>query len=154
VLETGAQIPDATVWTAPRQPESLRELTAGRATLVVFYLFDWSSTWTDELGLLRDRRDEFEAAGVQLLGISRDSPYSHIAWAEVLELDFPLLSDWNAEAVESFDIVQPDYGGGMQRVPERSAFLADSGGTVRAAWRYETSEVPDVDELLTAARAL
>jgi hypothetical protein len=44
VLEIGSRIPDATVWTAPRQPESLRELTAGRATLVVFYLFDWSST--------------------------------------------------------------------------------------------------------------
>jgi peroxiredoxin len=71
----------------------------------------------------------------------------------VLELDFPLLSDWNGDAVEGFGIVQPDFGG-MRRVPERSAFLADSGGTVRAAWRYETSEVPDVDELLTAVRAL
>jgi hypothetical protein len=44
MLETGARIPDVTVWTAPRQPESLRELTAGRRALVVFYLFDWSST--------------------------------------------------------------------------------------------------------------
>jgi ABC-type amino acid transport substrate-binding protein len=44
MLEIGAPIPDATVWTAPRQPQSLRDLTAGRATLVVFYLFDWSAT--------------------------------------------------------------------------------------------------------------
>ena len=89
-----------------------------------------------------------------MLGVSRDSPYSHIAWSDVLELNFPLLSDWNGEAIEGFGIAQPDYGGGMKGVSERSAFLADSGGTVRAAWRYETSEVPDVDELLTAARAL
>ena len=44
MLEIGARIPDATVWTAPRQAESLRDLTDGRATLVLFYLFDWSAT--------------------------------------------------------------------------------------------------------------
>jgi hypothetical protein len=44
VLEVGAEIPDAKVWIAPRQPASLRELTAGRPTLLLFYLFDWSAT--------------------------------------------------------------------------------------------------------------
>lgn len=88
-----------------------------------------------------------------MLAISRDSPYSHVAWHEVLELDFPLLSDWNGEAVEGFGVAQPDFRG-MRGVPERSAFLADSGGTVRAAWRYEPSEVPDLDEVLEAARSL
>jgi peroxiredoxin len=90
---------------------------------------------------------------VQLFGISRDSPYSHRAWSEVLELNFPLLSDWNAEAIEGFDVVNPDFSG-MLGVAERSAFLVDEGGTVRGAWRYETSQVPDADELLSAARAL
>jgi peroxiredoxin len=42
----------------------------------------------------------------------------------------------------------------MRDVAERSAFLIDQGGTVRGAWRYESSEVPDADELLVAARAL
>jgi peroxiredoxin len=105
------------------------------------------------MGLLRDRRDDFEAVGLQRFGISRDAPYSHVAWREVLELDFALLSDWNGEAVEGFDIIQPDYAG-MRGVPQRSAFLVDAGGTVRGAWQYATSEVPDVDELLSAARAL
>jgi hypothetical protein len=44
MLEVGAAIPDATVWIAPRRPASLRELTAGRTSLVLFYLFDWSAT--------------------------------------------------------------------------------------------------------------
>ena len=44
MLELGAAMPDATVWTAPRQPALLRELTEGRAALVLFYLFDWSAT--------------------------------------------------------------------------------------------------------------
>jgi peroxiredoxin len=102
--------------------------------------------------LLRDRGPAFSQAGVRVLGISRDSPWTHIAWAQALDLDFPLLSDWNAEAVHGFGIAQEHRG--MQDVAERSAFLIDTGGTVRGAWRYGTSEVPDMDELLSAAQAL
>ena len=102
--------------------------------------------------LLRDRGPEFSQAAVRVLGISRDSPWTHIAWAQALDLDFPLLSDWNAEAVHGFGIAQEHRG--MQDVAERSAFLIDTGGTVRGAWRYGTSEVPDMDELLSAAQAL
>jgi glutaredoxin-dependent peroxiredoxin len=102
--------------------------------------------------LLRDRGPEFSEAGVRVLGISRDSPWTHIAWAQALDLDFPLLSDWNAEAVHGFGIAQEHRG--MRNVAERTAFLIDTGGTVRGAWRYGTSEVPDFEELLSAARAL
>jgi peroxiredoxin len=102
--------------------------------------------------LLRDRSAEFEEAGVQALGISRDSPWTHVAWMQALDLNFPLLSDWNAEAVHGFGVAHEFRG--LKDVAERSAFLVDSSGTVRGAWRYETAEVPDFDELLSAARAL
>ncbi|MBD0347858.1 MAG: redoxin domain-containing protein [Thermoleophilia bacterium] len=102
--------------------------------------------------LLRDRGREFEEAGVRRFGVSRDSPWTHVAWQHVLELDFALLSDWNAEAVRSFGIAHAYRG--MHDVAERTAFLIDGGGTVRGAWRYEPRELPDVDELLSAARAL
>jgi hypothetical protein len=44
VLEIGDPIPDATVWVAPRTPQQLAEVFDGRAALLAFYLFDWSST--------------------------------------------------------------------------------------------------------------
>ena len=90
--------------------------------------------------------------GVQALGISRDSPWTHVAWMQALDLNFPLLSDWNAEAVHAFGVAH-EYRG-FKDVAERTAFLVERGGTVRGAWRYETAEVPDFDELLSAARAL
>ena len=105
------------------------------------------------MGLLRDRRAEFDAAGVRVVAISRDSPYSHVAWREVLELNFPLLSDWNGEATHAFGVAH-EYRSGMRDVAERSAFLIAADGTVRGAWRYESGELPDVDELLSAAEAL
>jgi|SRR5215208_333657 len=100
--------------------------------------------------LLRDRSAEFEAAGVQVAGISRDSPWSHVAWMQALDLNFPLLSDWNAEAVRGFGVAHEFRG--FHDVAERSAFLIDRDGTVRGAWRYDTAEVPDFDALLSAAR--
>jgi peroxiredoxin len=102
--------------------------------------------------LLRDRSAEFEQAGVRVFGASRDSPWTHIAWAQTLDLNFPLLSDWNAEAVRAFDIGFEFRG--LHDVAQRAAFLIDQSCTVRGAWQYRTDEVPDFDELLAAARAL
>jgi peroxiredoxin len=89
---------------------------------------------------------------VQPYAASRDSPWTHVAWMQALDLDIPLLSDWNAEATHGFDVAF-DYRG-MRDVSERSAFLIDGDGIVRGAWRYGTGELPDFDVLLAAAVAL
>ena len=102
--------------------------------------------------LLRDRSEEFRSAGVQPYAASRDSPWTHIAWMQALDLDFPLLSDWNADAAHGFGVAF-DYRG-LKDVSARSAFLVDREGTVRGAWSYEPAELPDFDELLAAAQAL
>ena len=102
--------------------------------------------------LLRDRSADFEQAGVRVFGVSRDSPWTHIAWTQALDLNFPLVSDWNADAIQGFGIAREFRG--YQEVAVRSAFLVDPEGTIHGAWRYDDGEVPDVDELLTAARNL
>jgi peroxiredoxin Q/BCP len=102
--------------------------------------------------LLRDRSPELEALGVRCYGISRDSPWSHVAWTQALDLTVPLLSDWNGDATTGFG-VSLDYNG-LQNVSSRSAFLVGQDGSVRGSWSYGTSELPDFDELLAAARAL
>ena len=89
---------------------------------------------------------------MRVFGISRDSPWTHVAWSQTLDLTFPLLSDWNADAVRGFDVAFTFRG--LHEVARRSAFLIDEGGTVRGAWRYATDEVPDFDVLLRAAQAL
>ena len=102
--------------------------------------------------LLRDRREAFEEAGVQPVGISRDSPWCHIAWRQALDLNFGLLSDFNGEAVRGFGIGFEFRG--FHDVAQRSAFLIDETGVVRNAWYYETGDVPIVDDWLEACAAL
>jgi peroxiredoxin len=102
--------------------------------------------------LLRDRSEEFRAVGVQPYAISRDSPWTHVAWLQALDLDFPLLSDWNGDATRGFGVAI-DFRG-LRDVSARSAFLVGGDGIVRGVWPYDTSELPDFDVLLAAARAL
>jgi peroxiredoxin len=102
--------------------------------------------------LLRDRRAAFEEVGVQPVGISRDSPWCHIAWRQALDLNFGLLSDFNGEAVRGFGIGLEFRG--FHDVARRSAFLIDAAGIVRNAWYYETGDVPDADEWIAACTAL
>jgi len=71
---------------------------------------------------------------------------------QALDLDFPLLSDWNADATRGFGVAIEHNG--MQDVSGRSAFLLDTDGVVRGAWGYAKDELPDLDELIAAAQAL
>jgi peroxiredoxin len=99
--------------------------------------------------LLRDRGEDFHKSGVQPYAISRDSPWTHVAWMQALDLDFPLLSDWNAEATRGFDVAFEFRG--LREVSQRSAFLIDQRGVIRAAWAYGTSDLPDFEEILAEA---
>jgi peroxiredoxin len=100
--------------------------------------------------LLRDRGDDLAAAGVRPFAISRDSPWSHQAWAQALGVDLPLLSDWNGDATRGFDVAFEPLG--MTDVPVRSAFLIRDGVTIEAAWMLG-GELPDIDAVIDAAQA-
>src|SRR5262245_7676575 len=101
--------------------------------------------------LLRDRSEDLSAAGIRPLGISRDSPWSHRAWAETLGVDVPLLSDWNGEATRAFDVAFEAKG--MKDIPMRAAFLIRDGEMIEATWLLG-AEMPDIDAVIAAARGL
>ena len=124
----------------------------GHPFVLYFYPRDDTPGCTDEGKQFRDLHAKFVNARVPVFGVSRDSPWTHIAWAQTLDLSFPLLSDWNAEAVQGFGVSR-DFRG-FRDIARRAAFLVDGEGTVRATWSYEDSEVPDFDELVRAAQAL
>jgi len=86
---------------------------------------------------------------VRPLGISRDSVWSHSAWAGTLGVDVPLLSDWNGDAAREFGVAV-DLGG-MKDVAARSAFLIEDGETICEAWMLGR-ELPDIDAVIETAR--
>jgi peroxiredoxin len=87
---------------------------------------------------------------VRALAISRDSPWSHRAWAQTLGVDVPLLSDWNGDATRAFDVAFEPLG--MKDVAARSAFLIRDAERIEAAWMLG-GDLPDIDAVIAAAES-
>jgi peroxiredoxin len=90
-------------------------------------------------------------------GAARERPapvrdLARLAWTQALDLDFPLLSDWNGDATHGFDVAH-EYRG-LRDVSRRSAFLIDGEGIIRGVWLYEALQLPDIDEILAGALAM
>ena len=98
--------------------------------------------------LLRDRSGDLADAGIRPFAISRDSPWSHSAWAQAVGAEVPLLSDWNGDATRAFGVAFEPLG--MADVPARSSFLIKDGETIVAAWMLG-SELPNIDAVIAAA---
>lgn len=152
MIGEGDLVPDVEVWRSTTESLTLRDLAGESPYLLLSYLFDWSSTCTNELTELNARRSELLETGVTPYGISRDSPWSHVAWTQALDIEVGLLSDWSGEAVKALNIAQEFRG--LPDVARRAAFVVDGSGIIRGAWRYGASEVSDFDRLVEAARSL
>jgi len=68
---------------------------------------------------------KLEAADTQVLGISMDSQFSNKAWAQQIDISFPLLSDWGGDVSREFGVYNPKY-----RAARRVNFLIDKNGKV------------------------
>jgi alkyl hydroperoxide reductase subunit AhpC len=89
----------------------------------------------------------FEAVNAQVLGISVDSVWSHIAFADSLGgLSYPLLSDFHphGEVTQRYGLWRPERGNG-----KRAVFIIDPAGIIRWAKVYERG-LPEIEELLGA----
>jgi glutaredoxin-dependent peroxiredoxin len=86
---------------------------------------------------------------VRPLAISRDSPWSHRAWADMIAVDVPLLSDWNGDATRAFGVAMEPLG--MRDVSSRASFLVEDGIAIKESWLHG-GELPDVDAIIETAR--
>lgn len=85
--------------------------------------------------------------------LSIDSPFTTAAFARALELGFPVLSDWERQAVSAMGLLHDELFG-YRPLPTRAALLIGSDGIVRAAWvSPDGTGLPPYDQLLEAAHA-
>ncbi|MGH6896485.1 MAG: peroxiredoxin [Geminicoccaceae bacterium] len=126
----------------------------GRPLVLYFYPRDDTPGCTKEAQGFAEAYPEFQAAGIRVLGISKDSTASHDRFKAKYDLPFPLASDEAGGAVDAYGswVEKSRYGKTYMGI-DRSTFLIDGQGTLRRIWR--TVSVPGhVAEVLDAARAL
>jgi peroxiredoxin len=148
-LQPGDQAPDFSLPATPDQWVALSELAG--PVVVIFYPADWSPVCGDELSMFEAAAGLFAARGAQLIAISVDSSWCHLAFKSDRKLDFPLLADFNpkGEVARTYGVYHEKEG-----TSERALFVLDAQHKV--AWSY-VSPVginPGVDGALNAVEAL
>jgi len=152
-IKTGSKVPAFSLPTTGGGTWSLKD-AAGRKLVIYFYPRDLTSGCTREAQDFRDLYAAFGKAGVEVVGVSRDSVASHDKFAAKETLPFPLLADTDERLCRLFDVIKPKtlYGRKYLGV-ERSTFLLDGSGRLRREWRKV--KVPGhAEAVLEAARSL
>jgi peroxiredoxin len=134
----------------PDQELSLAELR-GRPVILAFYPADWSAVCGDQLALYNEVLPEFRAHGAELLGISVDGPWCHVAFSSQRHLRFPLLSDFEPKGAtaRAYGAYRPVEG-----YCERALFVIDAAGLIRWSYCSPVAVNPGADGILAALAAL
>jgi len=149
-LRAGAVAPDFRLPSTPDQFVSLNEFL-GRPVILCFYPADWSPVCGDQTALYNELLPEFARYEAELIGISVDGSWCHVAFAHDRKLKFPLLSDFEPKgAVARQYGVYRDHDG----VCERALFVIDSKGVVSWSYVSPIGINPGADGILAALEKL
>ncbi|MGB3328860.1 MAG: redoxin domain-containing protein [Thermomicrobiales bacterium] len=149
-LPAGTPAPAFSLPSTPDQNVSLSDFR-GRPVILAFYPADWSPVCGDELALFQQLLPEFQRHDAELLGISVDGIWCHLAFARDRSFHFPLLADFHPKGS-----VAQAYGVYLEEQGEtaRALFVIDADGTI--AWSYVSpiGVNPGADGILNALEAL
>jgi peroxiredoxin (alkyl hydroperoxide reductase subunit C) len=137
---------------------TLSQYTSKGKWVVLFsHPYDFTPVCSTEFLGFAKRADEFAAKNVQLIGLSIDSVFSHIAWTRSLEqisktkIPFPVIADLDQKVARSYGMVHP---GASDMATVRCVFVIDPKQTVRAAVYYPMQCGRSIDEILRVTTAL
>jgi alkyl hydroperoxide reductase subunit AhpC len=127
----------------------------GKYVLLFFWPLDFTFVCPTEIIAFSDRNDEFAKLGVQILGVSTDSHFTHLAWQNTPRIDggigdisYPMIADLNKEISRAYDVLLPSG------IALRGLFLIDQKGIVRHQVVNDLPLGRSVDEALRMVKAL
>jgi peroxiredoxin len=150
LLPVGTRAPDFTLHTSPDQAVSLSDFR-GQPVVLAFYPADFSPVCGDQMALYNEMHEEFAAAHAQLLGISVDGAWCHLAFAQSRKIHFPLLADFEPKGAVSRQYGAYHEGNGESA---RALFVIDASGIIR--WNHLSPDGvnPGADGIFAALDAL
>jgi peroxiredoxin len=152
--EIGARAPDFTLMDEERRPVTLSAQLGSDTIVLAFFPGAFSGTCTKEMCVLRDSLSQFKGLGAKVFGISVDTFFVLKAWADQQHFGFPLLSDFNKEAIRLYDVVNPDMIG-LKNIARRAVIVIDKKGIVRYREVLEDARnEPDYEKLKKALAAI
>jgi len=132
------------------------EFTKGKKAVVFFYPLDFTFVCPSELIAFDHRCEEFQSRGVEVIGVSIDSQFTHNAWRNtpvdkggIGPVKYPLVADVKHEICQAYDVEHPEAG-----VAFRGSFLIDEDGVVRHQVVNDLPLGRNIDEMLRMVDAL
>ena len=149
-LAPGTEAPDFALQSTPDQRVSLSDFR-GRPVILAFYPEDWSPVCSDQMALYQEVMPEFHRYDAELMGISVDGSWCHLAFAKDRNLHFPLLADFEpkGEVSKAYGVYRTGDG-----TSERALFVIDSEGVVRWSYVSPVGVNPGADGILRALESL
>ena len=149
-LQPGIEAPDFTLRSTPDQAVSLSEFR-GRPVILAFYPADWSPVCGDQMALYNEMLEEFARFDAELIGISVDGIWCHLAFAHDRRLHFPLLADFEpkGDVARRYGVYRAADG-----TSERALFVIDASGVIRWSYVSPVGVNPGADGILRALEAL
>lgn len=123
----------------------------GQPVILAFYPADWSPTCGDQMSLYNEVLPLFEEYDAQLLGISVDGRWSHRAYTEDRNLNFPLLADFEpkGEVARQYGVYNYEAGQSL-----RALFVIDPQGTIQWSYVSPPGINPGADGILSALESI
>jgi peroxiredoxin len=149
-LAPGTEAPHFELACTPDQKVALSEFR-GRPVILAFYPEDWSPVCSDQMGLYQELLPEFQKFDAELLGISVDGVWSHLAFAKDRNIHFPLLADFEpkGEVARAYGVYRTQDG-----TSERALYVIDADGVVRWSYVSPVGVNPGADGILRALENL
>lgn len=153
MVSIGKKVANFSVAATGDKQLSLKDFN-GRKLVIYFYPKDSTPGCTLEGQNFRDSYDQFQAAGADILGVSRDSLKAHENFKTKQGFPFDLLSDQDEALCRQFGVIHEKnmYGRKVMGIV-RSTFLIDGDGKLRQEWR-KVRVKGHVEEVLEAVKAL
>ena len=157
-IRVGQQAPDFTATAVFDQEFKTIKLSdyRGQYTVLFFYPLDFTFVCPTEIIAFSDRYKEFSTLNTEILGVSVDSEFSHLAWIQtdrkeggIGDIDYPLVSDIKKEISTAYNVLDPDAG-----VSLRGLFIIDPEGIIQHATVNNLSFGRSVDETLRTLKAI
>ncbi len=135
---------------------NLAETIKGKKAVLFFYPLDFTFVCPSELIAFDKRFEEFQKRGVEVIGVSIDSQFSHNAWRNtpvndggIGQVKYTLVADVKHEVCQAYDVEHPEAG-----VAFRGSFLIDEEGMVRHQVVNDLPLGRNIDEMLRMVDAL
>ncbi len=157
-IRVGQEAPDFTATAVFDQEFKTIKLSdyRGQYTVLFFYPLDFTFVCPTEIIAFSDRYKEFSTLNTEILGVSVDSEFSHLAWIQtdrkeggIGDIDYPLVSDIKKEISTAYNVLDPDAG-----VSLRGLFIIDPEGVIQHATVNNLSFGRSVDETLRTLKAI